>query len=335
MGGRSNKRAQNEVYRMSTSTSEHEAEEQGDDAEGDASAAVDVDRHRSVRCCCARGAVLLNGEGLECLEVVRPTLDGVGGEHHALSAMTGLSTVRPDGCSLCEERTSVIKNNLIVAAKMTHVVDLDSERREGGSVRGNGHEARVEADLASGRSVCELAAGLREVRLGHCVVLDLELEGDRVAGLRGDVRGVERDDAITADDDLVVLAGAGRWLSRARVGAVGGGESLSAVVYCDGRGDGDSASCRRGGGGGGCGRVLACSSGLEGGELVTRVDCEDHSLLAVTCLFTEHPVWVGRVDGQDANWEVGCLGSCDGNTGRETRQRKCKFTRKSELTIQS
>lgn len=68
-------------------------------------------------------------------------------------------------------------------------------------------QPRVKADLAARRSGGELLAGRGKAGLRDSVVLLVELKGDGVARLRGDIRGLEGQGAA-ADDDLVVLGSA-------------------------------------------------------------------------------------------------------------------------------
>jgi len=84
------------------------------------------------------------------------------------------------------------------------VVDRDGVRRERGSVSGNRHEARVEANLAACGRGRELLARRIEAGLREGVVLHMELKCDAVARLRGDIRGVVGQ-SVATNDDLVFL----------------------------------------------------------------------------------------------------------------------------------
>jgi len=141
-------------------------------------------------------------------------------------------------------------------------------------------QPRVKADLAARRSGGELLAGRGKAGLRDGVVLLVELKGDGVARLRGDIRGLEGQGAA-ADDDLVVLGSARRCRRSGR--------------GCDARRGGsgtDRGGSRRLGSGithGGC---------LESCELVSRVDGEDHALLTVARLATVYPDWFGVGHGE-------------------------------------
>ena len=70
-------------------------------------------------------------------------------------------------------------------------------------------QSRVKANLAARRSRREHLARSGEAGLRDSVILLVELKGDGVAGLRGDVRGLEGQSGAT-DDDFVILRGRGR-----------------------------------------------------------------------------------------------------------------------------
>ena len=89
----------------------------------------------------------------------------------------------------------------------------------------------------------------------------------------------------------MVIRGRACGLCRARVRAIGGGDNISAA-HSDSRSDSnDRASSSSGGSCSGGRGVCECtvSSSLELGKVVTRVDCEDHSLLAVVSLSAVDP----------------------------------------------
>jgi len=131
----------------------------------------------------------------------------VDSEDHAGSTVVPLSAVHPDGLG---------------------VIDGDGEGR--GSVCGriDGHEARIEALLASGRGERELAARSTERGLGNGVVLRDELENDCVTGVGSDSRRIVGKGTIFADFDAVLdaLNGGGSWVGRVGVRLIDGSPSL-------------------------------------------------------------------------------------------------------------
>jgi len=134
-------------------------------------------------------------------------------------------------------------------------------------------QSRIKANLAACRSGGELLARGGKAGLRDGVVRLVELKGDGVARLRGDVCGLEGQ-ATAADDDPVVLRRGGCRRS--------------------GRGRG-AWRCRRGGGGTDRGGSGGTTHGgcLESCELGSRVDGEDHALLTVAHLATVYPDRVG------------------------------------------
>ena len=74
-------------------------------------------------------------------------------------------------------------------------------------------QSRVEANLAARRGRGEGLARRVEARLGRRVVLLVELKGDGVARLRGDICGLEGQAGAT-NDDPVVSSGASSGGSR-------------------------------------------------------------------------------------------------------------------------
>lgn len=116
-------------------------------------------------------------------------------------------------------------------------------------------------------------ARIGEAGLRDCVVLLVELKGNGVAWLRGDIRGLEGQSGATNDDSVVVRRGGGS----------GRG--------CSGRG-----SCarrrRRRRRRGICGGIPHGSS-LERSELASGIDGENHAHLAVASLATVCPDRVG------------------------------------------
>ena len=179
----------------------------------------------------------------------------------------------------------------------THVVDLDSEGREGRGIIRNREEARVEADLASCGCQGESAARVSEARLGDCMILLVELECDRIADLRSNVRRVVEEFASPANNDRVVRASCGSRLSGSWEGTVRRGDRL-ATPNCQSGSDSLNTRCgrssRRGRSGSSSTPLGVC---LECGELRAWVDGEDHALLTVVCLATVDPDGVGVLDG--------------------------------------
>jgi hypothetical protein len=175
-------------------------------------------------------------------------------------------------------------------------------RVEGGRKGIGDVQSRVKANLAARRSRRQGLARCVEAGLCRRVVLLVELKGDGVARLCGDICRFEGQGATT-NDDPVVLSGASR--SRGGSGSEAG----------HGR--------RSGGGGGGRGRSC-CVSGRgcqEGCELVPRVDGKDHALLAVACLATVHPDRVEVEHLELRRWESGCV-ICYGITARKDQTQR-------------
>lgn len=100
--------------------------------------------------------------------------------------MTALSAVRPYGSS---------------------VVNSDVIRREGGGIICDRHESGIKSNLTAGRRQSQRAAGGCERRLSDSVVLLLELEGNHIANLRGDVGRVVEEFARSTNDNCVDLRG--------------------------------------------------------------------------------------------------------------------------------
>jgi len=97
------------------------------------------------------------------------------------------------------------------------IVHLDGVRRERGGVCTDRHEPRVKADLAACRIGGEHLARIGEAGLRDRVVLLVELKGNGVARLRGDIRGLEGQSGATNDDSVILRRGGGR--SRGRSGS--------------------------------------------------------------------------------------------------------------------
>lgn len=161
------------------------------------------------------------------------------------------------------------------------------------SVEGKARDAQsgVKPDLPSRAGRRERAARCVERACGRRVVLLVELERDRVADRRADVRWGEREHACAADDDLVVDP------SRRRRARRRGGRR------CRARGSGRGAAS-------GCGDVperVVRRVGLEHTEIGAGVHREDHALLAVICLAAEHPCRLRRLYVQLRDGEAGRL----------------------------
>ena len=123
--------------------------------------------------------------------------------------MTGLSAVCPDRVG---------------------IVHLNGKRRERGGVSSDGHadekyasantrrrqkgehdvQPRVKADLAARGSGCDLLARRGEARLRHSVVLLVELKGDGIARLRGNICRLEGQNVRATNYNPVILGGGGR-----------------------------------------------------------------------------------------------------------------------------
>jgi len=95
------------------------------------------------------GSVLLLRKSLESLKVVGARFDSVDGKDHACAAVTGLTAVTPDGCS---------------------VVDFDLEGRESRVVRRDGHESRGEARPTGAGCVGKRPARKVEARLDDSMI---------------------------------------------------------------------------------------------------------------------------------------------------------------------
>ncbi len=66
-------------------------------------------------------------------------------------------------------------------------------------------QPRVEANLATCGSGCELLTRRSKAGLCDGVILLVELKGDGVAGLCGDICGLEGQNSCATNSDLVVL----------------------------------------------------------------------------------------------------------------------------------
>lgn len=131
-------------------------------------------------------------------------------------------------------------------------------------------QSRVEANLVGGGSELELAARVGERRLGHGVVLGLELEGDNVARSSLDRGRVVGQGAVVTDGDDVNDGLGVRGRSRGTRGrAIGSRPGRGAEG--DGLGNGHNTIRRRSNGGSGRGRGRSSRCRRRRGRLVGRV----------------------------------------------------------------
>jgi len=157
------------------------------------------------------------------------------------------------------------------------VVHWDSISRELGSIVTDRIESRVKTTSHS--SARQVEGGL-----SSGMVFLVELEGDGVSGLSSNGVRREREITGTANDNTMIGASAGGGGRRRAHGRGRGGSGLW-------RGYGARSTAA-----GQCVRFV-------GGELVSRVDGEDHPLLTVICLSAVHPKRVGCLDDELSNGE--------------------------------